>query len=52
MDKRGQLGWIEFKFFLFGLIAGIVILFVLIVLSNQGVIPFKIPFICPVGKVV
>jgi len=50
MNKRGQLGWIEFKYFLAGLVIGIILLLVVIYLSNQGVIPFKIPLICPLAK--
>jgi len=46
MNKRGQLGVIEFKFFMYGLIIGIIIAFVLVLLGNKGVIPFKIPLVC------
>ncbi len=50
MNKKGQLGWIEFQYFMFGLIAGIIVLFVVIKLGQAGVIPFEIPFVCPVAK--
>ena len=45
MNKKAQLGVIEFKFFLFGLIAGIIIGLVLIALMNGGTIPFKLPIV-------
>tara|TARA_Y100000310_G_C20512526_1_gene729560 strand:- start:805 stop:966 length:162 start_codon:yes stop_codon:yes gene_type:complete len=49
--KKGQLGIIEFKFFLFGLTFGVVALVILIGLMNSGVIDFSLPVIsCPVGK--
>ena len=50
-SKRGQLGFIEFKYFIVGLIIGIVIGLVLIYLGTKGVIPFHIPFACPTGVV-
>lgn len=46
MNKRGQLGIIEFKYFMVGLIFGIVIGLVLVVLGTKGVLPFKIPLVC------
>lgn len=46
MNKKGQLGIIEAKFFLFGLIAGIVLTVVLILLANKGILPFKLAFLC------
>ena len=42
MQKRGQLGIIEFKYFMTGLIIGIIIGAVLIYLSVKGVIPVPI----------
>ncbi len=49
--KKGQLGIIEFKFFLFGVIFGVVALVILIALMNNGVLDFSLPLIsCPVGK--
>jgi len=52
MQKRGQLGIIEFKYFMFGLIIGIVIGAVLIYLSIKGIIPIslKSTFCGVVGK--
>lgn len=46
MEKRGQLGIIEFKYFLYGLVFGMVIALVLVLLGNVGVLPFKIPLVC------
>lgn len=45
MNKKAQLGIIEFKFFMFGLVAGLIIALVLVALMNGGVIPFKLPLI-------
>ena len=41
--KKGQLGLIELQFFFYGLMAGLVVMAVLVVLMNQGIIPFKLP---------
>jgi hypothetical protein len=46
MDKKGQLGIIEFKYFMGGLILGIVIGLVLVLLGTKGILPFKIPLVC------
>jgi hypothetical protein len=46
-DKKAQLGIIEFKFLLIGLVIGILLAFVLIYLANKGILPFKITFVCP-----
>ncbi len=46
MDKRGQLGVIEFKFFLYGIIFGIIIALVLVMLGTKGILPFKVPLVC------
>ena len=45
MDKKAQLGIIEFKFFMYGLILGLIAGIVLATLSCKGVLP-KIAFIC------
>ena len=45
-NKKAQLGWIETKFFLTGLIVGIVVALVVVYLGTKGIIPFKIPLIC------
>ncbi len=46
MNTKGQLGAIEFKYFMVGLLIGMVIAFLLVLLGNNGVIPFKIPLVC------
>jgi len=46
MNKRGQLGIIEFKYFMMGILIGIVIALVVIALGTKGVIAFKVPFVC------
>lgn len=43
MNKKGQLGPIEFKFFIIGLIIGLVGALVLVYLGTKGILPFKIP---------
>ena len=46
MDKRGQLGIIEFKFFLYGIIFGVILALVLVFLGTAKVLPFQIPLVC------
>ena len=46
MTKRGQLGIIEFKYFIFGLIFGLLGSFVLTFLGSKKILPFQIPIIC------
>jgi len=46
MNKRGQLGIIEFKFFIYGLLFGVVLALVLVLLGTKGVLPFQIPLVC------
>lgn len=46
MDKRAQLGIIEFKFFFYGLLFGIAVALVLVLLGAKGVLPFQIPLVC------
>ncbi len=46
MGKKGQLGIIEFKYFIGGLVLGIVIGLVLVLLGTKGILPFKIPLVC------
>jgi len=46
MQKRGQLGIIEFKYFIVGLIVGIVLGLVLVYLGTKGILPFKVPLVC------
>ncbi|MFA6461687.1 MAG: hypothetical protein WCV90_05430 [Candidatus Woesearchaeota archaeon] len=52
MQKRGQLGIIEFKYFAIGVVIGIIIGAVLIYLSVKGIIPvsLKSTFCGVVGK--
>ena len=46
ISKRGQLGIIEFKYFIVGLIIGLVLGLVLVMLGTKGILPFKIPLVC------
>jgi len=46
MEKRGQLGIIEFKFFMYGLIVGTLGSFVLTYLGTAKILPFQIPVVC------
>jgi hypothetical protein len=46
MNKRGQLGIIEFKFFLYGIFLGIILALVLVFLGTAKVLPFQIPLVC------
>ena len=46
MEKRGQLGIIEMKYFMIGFFIGIITSLILVVLGNKNVLPFKIPFVC------
>jgi hypothetical protein len=43
--KKAQLGLIELQFFFYGLLAGLVVMAVLVVLMNNGTIPFKLPLL-------
>jgi len=45
-SKKGQLGIIEAKFFVMGLLAGVVLAIVLVLLANKGILPFKLSFLC------
>jgi hypothetical protein len=46
LSKRGQLGIIEFKFLMIGLLLGIIIALALVWLGTAGILPFKIPLVC------
>ncbi len=46
MQKRGQLGIIEFKYFMVGFIIAFILALVLVYLGSVGVLPFKIPLVC------
>ncbi len=48
-SKKAQLGIIEFKFLMIGLIIGLIAAVVLIILANKGILPFKLSFVCPVS---
>lgn len=45
-NKKGQLGIIEFKYFMIGLLIGIVLALLLVFLGAKGILPFKIPLVC------
>jgi hypothetical protein len=44
--KKGQLGVIEFKFFMIGLFIGIISGLALVFMGSKKIIPFQIPFVC------
>lgn len=46
-SKKAQLGIIEAKFLIIGLVIGIILGIVLVYLGTAGILPFKIP-VCPV----
>ncbi len=46
MNKRGQLGIIEFKYWMVGFIIGLIVAWVLVLLGTKQVIPFQIPLVC------
>ena len=47
LNKKAQLGIIEFKFLMIGLIIGIILTIALIYMANKGIlIPFKLGFVC------
>lgn len=46
MDKRGQLAWIEIRFFFFGLVAGLIAGLGLIWATENGKLGFKLPMVC------
>lgn len=45
-SKKGQLGIIEFQYFMGGLVVGIIAAFVLVYLGVKKILPFKIPVVC------
>ncbi len=45
MDKKGQLGIIEFKFFMYGVVFGLIAALVLVYLGAKGVIPNFLSFL-------
>ena len=47
-NKKAQLGILEFKWIIMGIIIGFILAVVIIYLANNGkVIPFKLSFVCP-----
>ncbi|MBD3354993.1 hypothetical protein GF361_03330 [Candidatus Woesearchaeota archaeon] len=47
-SKKAQLGIIEMKFAIIGLVIGIILTLAIIFLANKtGIIPFKLAFLCP-----
>ncbi len=46
LNKRGQLGWIEMKFFMSGLLIGVIVGLVLAFLSCSTTVLPKVGFIC------
>jgi len=53
MEKRGQLGIIEMKYFMVGLVIGIILGVVFIYLSVKGIIPVSLQStFCTVAKAV
>jgi len=46
MTKRGQLGIIEFQYFMVGLLIGVFLALLLVLLGTKGVIGFKVPLVC------
>ncbi len=44
-SKKGQLGVIEFKYFMMGLVIGLIAAFILVALMNAGVIGVKLPLL-------
>lgn len=46
-SKKAQLGIIEAKYALMGLVIGIILAFALIYMANKGILlPFKLKFVC------
>jgi hypothetical protein len=50
MKKRGQLIQLEFHFLWIGALIGIILIFVLVALSQKGILPFSIPLCPAAGK--
>lgn len=46
LAKKGQLGIIEFKYFIVGFFIGLIGGMVLVLLGTKKVLPFKIPVVC------
>jgi len=52
MDKKAQLGWIEFKYMFFGFIVGVIIGALLFFLFARGILLPKLDFLCYAAKAV
>jgi len=46
MNKKGQLGIIESKYWIVGFLVGMIVALVLVALGTMEVIPFQIPLVC------
>ena len=46
-SKKAQLGIIEAKFFIYGLVIGAILIVALVLLANKGILPFQLTFLCP-----
>ncbi len=42
-NKKAQLGMIEFKFFIYGMILGVIVGLALTYMGSSGIIPFQMP---------
>lgn len=50
-SKKAQLGVIEAKFLIIGLVIGLILGIVIVYMANKGIlIPFKLGFVCPAVK--
>ena len=47
-NKKAQLGILEFKWIIIGIIVGIILALAAVYMANKGIlIPFKLSFVCP-----
>jgi len=47
-NKKAQLGILEFKWIIMGIIIGFILALALIYMANKGIlIPFRMSFVCP-----
>jgi MFS-type transporter involved in bile tolerance (Atg22 family) len=46
LSKKGQLGMIEFQYFLGGLVVGLIGGFILTYLGSAAILPFTVPLVC------
>ncbi|MFH1317069.1 MAG: hypothetical protein ABII01_06120 [Candidatus Woesearchaeota archaeon] len=48
MNKKAQLGMIEFKYAVIGFVIGLIVTLAIVYMANKGIlIPFKLAFLCP-----